>query len=570
MKPFEAIRSINSEQGVALVLALLAMLILSLFGLTLLGIGMTEVTIESNWEDYSGAFYAAEAGLESGLVNLRGLLTQTPNPTAADLATIQTPPTLSSSQFSFDTFQVQPAGPTYPTVLASGGFQGLQAFATDYLINAEVSGPGGTKANLTRVLQYVSVPLFQFGAFYGKGVDLEIAPGPLMTFNGPLHANSDIYLAAGSGLNIDAALTSAGKIYRRLKRDAAIPYGNNPQIKDANGAYQTLDFDHDYEPGFANPWSESDWASAANSRFGGQVQDSTMGIQEITPPLPDLFNDPANPDVVSHQLIEPGIPQDSQAMQEAKLYYKAGLRLTQSGQARDENGMPVNLNSCDPNTVTTKTFYDAREGQDVKVTEVDIALLDACGKAPANGILYVDGWDGVPPRGGGVRLVNGSQLPSQGLTVVSEDPVYIQGDYNSIGKVPASVLADAITVLSNNWRPNNSDSVTTDLGADRPASATTVNAAFALGPSAESTLGQGNGQLENVIRFLEDWGGVDFNYSGSIIALWHSQNATAPWACCNYYRPPNRNWSFDPDLNASQPPGAPAGIVLVKGRWSRK
>jgi len=32
------------------------------------------------------------------------------------------------------------------------------------------------------------VPLFQFGVFYGKGVDLEIAPGANMSFNGRVHS----------------------------------------------------------------------------------------------------------------------------------------------------------------------------------------------------------------------------------------------------------------------------------------------------------------------------------------------------------------------------------------------
>ncbi|MFQ5945835.1 MAG: PilX N-terminal domain-containing pilus assembly protein [Candidatus Methylomirabilales bacterium] len=566
MKQFEAIPSITSEKGSALALALLALLILSVFGLTLLGISMSEVAIESNWKDYSQAFYGAEAGLESGVVGLRVLLAQSPYPTAAELATI-TPPTLSNPQLSFDTFQVQPvgAGP-YSTVLTDGAFQGLRATVTDYQIASQVSGPDGTRANVAQVVQQMAIPLFQFGVFYGRGVDLEIAPGPAMTFNGRIHANSNIYLGAGGGgLSVNESMTTAGNIYRRIKRDPAIPYGNNPQIKDANGVYQTLDFDHEYEPGFANPWSESAWNSAAMSTFGGKVQDSAMGVGEITPPVPGLFNDTTNPDVVSHQMIERGLGGDSPAMQQAKLYYEADIVIKQTD-VYDNNGNLVDMSACDPNTVAVGGFWDAREGKNILTVDVDIQLLAACGKAPANGVLYVD-HSGAANKG--VRLVNGSQLPSQGLTVVSENPVYIQGDYNTVNKVPAAVMGDAITVLSNNWGPNNSDAVTSNSGADRPATATTVNAALALGPSAESQLGQGNGQLENVIRFLEDWSGQDFNYSGSLVALWHSQQATAPWACCDYYRPPNRNWSYDTDLSTNQPPGAPVGIVITKGPWSR-
>src|SRR5262249_60515768 len=134
--------------------------------------------------------------------------------------------------------------------------------------------------------------------------------------------------------------------------------------------------------------------------------------------------------------------------------------------------------------------------------------------------------------GAAVRLVNGSQLPSQGLTVVSEHPVHIQGDYNTVAKAPAAVLADAVTVLSNNWAPNGRDAQGDLATSTRPATPTTVNAALALGPSVESVMNQGNGQLENDIRFLEDWNGNTFSYNGSIIDLWHSQQAVGTWQCC--------------------------------------
>ncbi|PYN31840.1 MAG: hypothetical protein DMD98_15625, partial [Candidatus Rokuibacteriota bacterium] len=70
----------SSERGAALVMTLLVLVILTAFGLTLAALGMTEVAISSNWRDYSKDFYAAEAGLESGVVALRNLLAATPAP----------------------------------------------------------------------------------------------------------------------------------------------------------------------------------------------------------------------------------------------------------------------------------------------------------------------------------------------------------------------------------------------------------------------------------------------------------------------------------------------------------
>ena len=145
---------------------------------------------------------------------------------------------------------------------------------------------------------------------------------------------------------------------------------------------------------------------------------------------------------------------------------------------------------------------------------------------------------------------------------------------SQLAVLAAAVLADAITILSNNWGPNDSDTKGDQVTSNRPATNTTVNAAFALGPSAESDVGQGNGQLENVIRFLENWKGKTFTYNGSIIALWHSQQAIGSWRCCgnsgdNYYRPPNRNWAYDPLFNTTIPPGTPVGILVMRGRWAQ-
>src|SRR5262249_25388330 len=62
-----------------------------------------------------------------------------------------------------------------------------------------------------------------------------------------------------------------------------------------------------------------------------------------------------------------------------------------------------------------------------------------------------------------VKLVNGgivggaSSLPAAGLTIAAENPVYVKGNYNATTdpsaepNVPAAILADAVTLLSNNW-----------------------------------------------------------------------------------------------------------------------
>jgi hypothetical protein len=304
-----------------------------------------------------------------------------------------------------------------------------------------------------------------------------------------------------------------------------------------------------------------------------------MGVQEILPPIPNVLYDPDNADKSSHLMIEKGSATDSPELKDAKLYYKADL-IIEEEKAYTPAGTEILLDKLGcwdakgKKAVRKEKFYDGREKMDVEVTQIDIGALMACGVMPKNGILYASEKPGSPQSGQGVRLVNGAQLPSQGLTVVSGNPVYIQGDYNTVNKVPAAVLADAITVLSNNWGKNDYDKKGKGATSSRPAAATTVNAAFATGPSHEAEMGKENGQLNNLIRFLEDWNKVDFTYSGSLVALWHSQVATEWFRCCgdggdNYYRPPNRIWSYDTLFNTNQPPGAPMGIIYTRGQWSQ-
>ena len=555
---------INNQRGVVLILSLLIMTILLIMGVTFLQIALRESQIAANYRNHTASFYAAEAGLESGMTGLRTLLAGTKTPTQVDLDGIA-PAALTSPLYTFTGFQVDRLSDfLIPSSVSQGVYAGLQADATDYLITAQVAGPIGSRSTQTQVVRYLEIPLFQFGVFYGRGVDLEIAPGPSMTFNGRVHANGDMYLSNDS-LKFDSQLTTAGNIYRYLKRDPG-NRGSNPWIKDGAGVYQQLNFDHDYDVGFSSPWPVTDWRNQATSTYGDNVQDSAMGVQEIIPPIPAAFYDPNNPDISAHQMIEMGQVGDTQELKDAKLYYQADLRI-EDGAAYAKDGTPVDLSGC-PGAVTSKTFFDGREQRDVVTTDVDIQALESCGKSPANGILYVHQSD-VSGDLGSVRLINGAVLPAGGLTVASDNPIYIQGDYNQAGNVSAAVLGDAITVLSANW--NDADGAKPT--ATRPATAIEINAAFGLGPSAESVNGQGNGQLENLIRFLEDWGGQDFTYKGSLVAMWHSMNATADWRCCgsggnNYYNPPNRLWSYDSNFDTSPPPGTPRGIYVGRGRWA--
>jgi len=183
----------------------------------------------------------------------------------------------------------------------------------------------------------------------------------------------------------------------------------------------------------------------------------------------------------------------------------------------------------------------------------------------------------------GVRLINGTNLPPQGLTVATAFPLYIQGDYNcppaargttnTTGTLPASIASDAVTILSGAWRDTNSNTLLT-LGS-RNATDTTINAAFLTGIVA-SSLTSDSGGVENFPRYLEDWTNRTNTYNGSMVAMYYSQIATGLWVGIggppygnDSYNPPNRNWGLDQNFQygGKLPPNTPSLMVLGRAGW---
>jgi hypothetical protein len=192
-----------------------------------------------------------------------------------------------------------------------------------------------------------------------------------------------------------------------------------------------------------------------------------------------------------------------------------------------------------------------------------------------------------------LKLVDGTlgNLPVKpdgtgGFTVASENPVYIFGDYNTSATdltwgnpkatdpphAAAGVIADAVTLLSNNWSDTRSLVNPTGATGGRPALTTYYRVAIAAGKNKtfpapaytqNGTLyGFGtDGGLHNFLRFLEDWSGQTLNYKGSLVSLYYSTYNTGTFKCCGdaVYHPPTRNYIFDPLFAqpVNMPPGTP-------------
>jgi Tfp pilus assembly protein PilX len=181
-----------------------------------------------------------------------------------------------------------------------------------------------------------------------------------------------------------------------------------------------------------------------------------------------------------------------------------------------------------------------------------------------------------------LRLVDGAlgYLPMPGFTVASENPVYVKGDYNSnstdtIWKTPAvdttlnaaaAVIADAVTLLSNDWTDLNDMKNPSNLNGREPANDTSFRVAIASGknmnfPNITGAADFGtDGGVHNFLRYIENLGNITVNYRGSLISMYYSEYATGTFKCCSFvYGPPTRNYSFDKDFltPTNLPPGTP-------------
>lgn len=165
---------------------------------------------------------------------------------------------------------------------------------------------------------------------------------------------------------------------------------------------------------------------------------------------------------------------------------------------------------------------------------------------------------------------------SCGLTIAAENPVYVQACYNNPGKcnmtsvswsttsVGASIVADAVTLLSDTWNDVNSFAFpygkysggynVTNGGRNATASATTYRVAVAAGkgiPFKQPTFtGVANdygtdGGAHNFLRYIENWTGTLY-YEGSIVSMYYSHQAQGLYKCCTVvYSPPTRGYQFD-------------------------
>ncbi len=548
--------------------ALVTVLVLGAVGLTILAGSLSwcnsNVVCNQRNNQYFRTVAAAEAATEKALSKLQYDYQRDGEALVANnlSAYRHTYPTSAESsewsRFQFSngwwpnhTYVEQMSSRTYKVLDAQ--YRGLRGWGTDYRIVAdarELNTLFEITAGVQQDVQLATIPLFQFAIFYN--MDLEINPGPTMTVTGPVHGNTNIYLEPQNALVFESDVTAAG----------AIIFSKKPGDP-SNRTKGPITFNGEHDSGL----------STLNLPIG--TNNTPTAVREVVE-MPPSGESPTS------------------LMGLQRYYNKADLVvLVKDSGVQVKSGLADNFTTLVPASQysmfldTSVTFVNMRENKTVKTTQIDIGKLKTWNQTntlirpvcPSGDIRIVYVADQRSQSGGtesGVRLVNAQTLLPQGLTVATPNPLYTKGHYNApssalgthntSGTVPASLVADAITVLSSSFKDADSGKAL----STRTAADTTVNAAFVAG-IVPTVSGSYSGGVENFPRFLENWSGQDFTYSGSMVVLYQSKYATAPWVGTGtYYNPPNRDWALDNNFTdpTKLPPGTPCVRALVRGNWA--
>jgi Tfp pilus assembly protein PilX len=475
-------------------------------------------------------------------------------------------------------------------------YRGLYGLAATYQVTANAryrASRHNLTAAVAQTVQVATIPVFQFAIFYG--MDMEISCGQPFNVTGRVHSNGQLYVCPDNVLTFFTDVTAVGDIrFGRAPGDSrAAPSGSATYRgeSDAKVGSLTLPIGTNNSPTAVRailepPPSGEDVNSAMGKQRYYNKADLVVKVydQRFTNSLIST-----NITYTSNKVGKVWTVASTNIAYSTNLSYYTNLFIT--GKSGLYNNFTINVpsNQLTSFVSVTNRFMDNREGKTVESVDINVGVLrtntalTATLGRPVN-MLYVEDarkWTVLTNSElSAVRMVNGQTLPTNGLTVATARPMYIKGHYNApaaalgttntANTVPASVVADAITILSGSWTDANSFNAV----ASRVASATTVNTAILSGIVPTTNFMTYSGGAENFPRFLEDWnpsaGKQTFTYNGSMVVMFPSQYATHPWGMSNVYDPPARNWAFDVNFMDARrlPPGTPSLSTLIRGQWA--
>ena len=460
-------------------------------------------------------------------------------------------------------------------------------------VRVEVLPPASSAFSGTfseRVGRYFSCALtsiFQNAIFF-QG-DLEMAPGGNMTITGDISANGSIYMGAGRDQLGNLGTLTVNNQVRYL----AGHYFN----QDSNGNTVLR------KPG--TPPGGTLTAPVFGTSEADQVQEMTtqqnllggIDADALATARPDLF--PSVNDVYRSLIAPPpddATPQeypnyptsgglgDDPTISAQRMYNRAALRITVEADGSVHFRKKGESSDCDSLfagvVATMVSVRDQREGCDVYVYPIEVDMLNtrlAANYPTYDGTVYVNLKKGDSVYPAAIRLENAATTPTVsnlGFSVATNGGVYVVGDYNTTPKGtdaggnpiynPAMIMGDAVTVLSPGWVDGHSaDPIGSRIAT---GGGTTINAGVLTG-NVSATTTQASGGAQNLLRYLEDWTGIDVLIQGSLGRLFDSKYYIRPWQQPGsiYIQPHARNFTYDSSFQTQPPPDSPSTTDFTRG-----
>jgi hypothetical protein len=506
---------------------------------------------------------------------------------------------LKETSFGSQSFVALSPASTPPAAYGKNKWQ----YSYFYLAAVDVTVPsstGSVKAKVRRVFEKKFDNPWTYAMFYVD--DLELQPTTALTVNGPIHTNAGLYIGTSNFTTTSTVEYGSeyvnGYAFQDTYHTAATTKPNFAK-SDASLTYS------DMPPSQVSAYLPFGWNLKLTNADGSVNNDSYHEIIEQAVSTPDTLS-------------------------EVRYYNQAGYRIlidsSNNISITKKDGTVLATNSGEgkilKDAITiNQAIQDQRENTYVRLATLDISQITSNAEADKfsvwNGVIYIadtstHGSVITAPLGGtgatvnttirGIRLINGYKLPKinsgtnsiDGLTIVSANPVYIKGNYNtstnSGDSVPsnngtytdpdasgysrklAAVIGDSINILSGAWN----DLQSTNTISNRTATNTTVNAAL-VGGIVPSSGGNYSGGGENFVRLLEDWKSNTLCIYGSMVQLYTSKQATSQWtgAGNNYKAPLVSKFYWDPNFSdysltayQSGPPGnLQIAAYLQQQRW---
>ena len=597
----------SQEKGIIMVSVLLSLVLFAaLFGAHFVSTKQ-ELGAKKSHLALADGFYASEAGLNIRSENIRSVfqgyslpIGESPNPIApcedsnmgtGDMACQVHE--LNDKTIHTYVEEINNGDPIRITIPIGEAFSGLSANEYRYDVRSIAKDKNGkTTTSLGVRTKSRLVPIFQFFALYNQ--DLEIYPAEYMNLTGPIYSTSSIFLSSGDNLDMSGSITAGGNIFSGRKETNGCQGGNinildpvNPitlsTVTSNNCSGNTFQLtDEELEH-----WNGNITTNAPVVSFP-EASSYEMGPDETgeTP-----FWDSANIRIV--------LALDS----------SNNLDTTNHASGVEVRNLDGSFNLAASNTLHTecpgaaayndkfKDWHINTSGQIMQTLNIDVAKLIDCLHEESliidgidttvNGglVVYtgVDGPDKLTINTYAVKYENGAQLAAlngtapNGLTFASSQSFYLQGDYNTINKIPALIVGDRFNALSNDWRDDatyNHNIGGINGNGRKVTRSTTYNLAIlANNPTTGGANAPGgmfvnsavrNGGLQNFPIRHERWFPHVKIFHGAYSTLGEPKKSNHSVTFPHVSPPPSRDFTYDEDFfdTTKQPPLAPAFVYL--------